>query len=366
MSNPRSGITGDDTETIRATFRSVVQHGTLLIGCICLFDSMMFYAIGDAQWWWGLGVGLLCFPMYYFMDLRRPFAVFITALALIISITVWYCSHIALRFGGGINFHYKLIAIIPLIAVSGRISLPTKWISIILCTAALVALDHRVAATPGVAMVHPTIAAILRGLNFGIPVLTTAALFMHYFRLVAQQQAMLKEHATTDPLTGLMNRRRLREVWTLAEAEGRRRRLPVSIALCDVDRFKSINDSYGHDVGDEVLRQLGRLLPREVRASDSVCRWGGEEFLLLLPNADHAQALATANRIREIVAGASFRIGERTLDITVTMGVATLLGHEQFEAAAHRADVALYAGKVAGRNRVVLADDQYPQTVSAA
>lgn len=356
----------DDTEIIRATFRSVVQHGTILIGSICLFDSMIFYAIGDAQWWWCLCVALLCFPMYYFMDRRQPFALFISALGIVVSITVWYCAHIALRYGGAINFHYKLIAIIPLIAVSGRLSVPTKWISIILCTAALVALDHQVATTPEAAIVHPMIATVMRGLNFGIPVLTTAALFMHYFKLVAKQQALLNEHATTDPLTGLMNRRRLREVWAAAEAEGRRRNAPLSIALCDLDRFKSINDNHGHEVGDEVLCKLGKLLPRELRVTDSICRWGGEEFLLLLPNADTAQALATVSRIREMIADNPIKIGARTLNITVTIGVATLLQDEKFEAATHRADIALYEGKTSGRNRVVLADDWYPDTVSAA
>src|SRR3569623_1686618 len=178
MNDLRPDTTGDDTEIIRATFRSGVQHGTILIGSICLFDSMMFYTIGDEQWWWCLCVALLCFPMYYFMDRKQSFGVFIAALTIVVSITVWYCTHIALRFGGGINLHYKLIAIIPLIAVSGRLSKPTKWIAIILCTAALVALDHHVAATHDLTMVLPMIAMVMRGLIFGIPVLSTAALFM--------------------------------------------------------------------------------------------------------------------------------------------------------------------------------------------
>ena len=113
-------------------------------------------------------------------------------------------------------------------------------------------------------------------------------------------------------------------------------------------------------------RLIGRLLPREVRLTDSVCRWGGEEFLLLLPHSDRAQALATTNRIREAIAAAALKVGPHTLHVTITMGVATLRGEETFEAAAHRADVALYEGKRSGRNCVVIAADSYPDAASAA
>lgn len=366
MNKLQGTSTGDDTEMIRATFRSVVQHGALLIGLICLCDSMMFYVIGDPQWWWGTVVGLSCIPAYRLMGQQQSFPVFISTLAMMIAVTGWYASHIALRFGGDINFHYKLIAIVPLIAVSGRMSVRRKWIWIVISTALLVALDHEVSMVRTTIDLHPTVATLMRAMNFGVPVLTVAALVLHYFKMVAEQQALLKEHATIDPLTGLMNRRRLREVWAIAEAEGRRGSFPLTIALCDIDRFKSINDTYGHDAGDEVLRQIGRLLPRELRLTDSVCRWGGEEFLLLLPHSDKAQALATSNRVREAIAATPLSVGPHTLNVTITMGIATLLGQEKFEAAAHRADLALYEGKRAGRNCVIVAADHYPDAASAA
>ena len=131
--------------------------------------------------------------------------------------------------------------------------------------------------------------------------------------------------------------------------------------LCDVDRFKTLNDTYGHEIGDAVLRKLGELLRNEVRLTDSVCRWGGEEFLLL-PHSDSVQAVATANRIIENIANTLMRIGPHSLSITITMGVATLKDDEKFESAAHRADVALYTGKAAGRNRVIAAAAHYPDT----
>ncbi|MES2489355.1 MAG: GGDEF domain-containing protein [Pseudomonadota bacterium] len=349
-------IKGEDTEAIRTTFRLVTQRSAVLLGIICLFDSIMFYTIGDAQWWWCLSVSAACIPAYYLMDPRQAFPVFLAASVALIALTTWYCAHVALRFGDGINFQFKLIGIIPLFAVAGRLSLRAKWIAIILFTAGVIALDHQVTLSPNSPLIDPNVAALMRALNFGIPMLTIAALVLRYFQLIARQQALLREHATTDPLTGLMNRRRLREVWMLAEAEGRRGSFPLSIVLCDVDRFKSINDTYGHEVGDEVLRSLGQLLRREVRVTDSVCRWGGEEFLLLLPHSDNDQAMLTSNRICEKIAATPLQIGPHTLNITITMGVATLHGEEKFEAAAHRADTALFAGKNAGRNRVVAAE----------
>lgn len=371
QNNPESNrskpeATGEDTEIIRSTFRLVVQLGAVLISAICMFDSVMFYLVGDPQWWWGTCLGLACIPAYFLMDVRRSFGVFVTTLLLMLVTTVWYCAHIALRWGGDINYHYKLLAIVPLVAVSGRLSLRTKWIWILACTAGLVVLDHRVNEVAHVFPASNSIKALMEALNFGVPILTMAALVMHYFKLVARQQAQLNEHATTDPLTGLMNRRRLREVWAHAEHEGRRGSFPLSIVLCDVDHFKAINDKYGHDMGDQVLRKLGQLIPREVRMDDSVCRWGGEEFLLLLPHSDQVTAMSTANRIRETIATTPIQVGAQVLNVTVTMGVATFVDNEKFEAVAHRADVALYAGKVAGRNRVMAAEASYPSAASAA
>lgn len=359
-------IKGEDTEAIRTTFRLVVQRSAVILGIICLFDTLMFYSIGDEQWWWCFSVSMACIPAYYLMDPKRSFPVFLVAATALIALTTWYCAHVALRFGDSINFQFKLVGIIPLFAVAGRMSLRAKWIVILLFTALVIILDHQVTTTTNLHAIDPQLAAFMRALNFGIPMLTIAALVLRYFQLIAQQQAMLQEHATTDPLTGLMNRRRLREVWILAEAEGRRGSFPLSLVLCDVDRFKSLNDTYGHEVGDEVLRSLGQLLRREVRITDSVCRWGGEEFLLLLPHSDNEQAILTSQRICEKIAATPLRIGAHTLSITITMGVATLQGEEKFEAAAHRADIALYAGKNAGRNRVVAAENFYPDTSSAA
>lgn len=149
----------------------------------------------------------------------------------------------------------------------------------------------------------------------------------------------------TDPLTGLWNRRFVEE--RLAQEARADRR--TSVILLDIDHFKLVNDTYGHDVGDVVLRTAAQLFVGGVRTSDEVCRWGGEEFIVLCPGAPEPEAVQIAERLRECVAASE--IPDLGRAVTVSAGVAELAPG----ATAHtlrRADQALYAAKRQGRNRV--------------
>ena len=166
------------------------------------------------------------------------------------------------------------------------------------------------------------------------------------------------EMAVTDALTGLNNRRYLdSHLATLFErARGRRR--PLSVMIADIDRFKSINDTYGHDVGDMVLREFAGRLRKSVRGVDLACRMGGEEFVVVMPDTDAATAEKVAERIRAQTAQQRFATGrgDETIEVTVSMGVASMArGADSIEALMKRADVALYQAKNGGRNRVVAA-----------
>ena len=128
------------------------------------------------------------------------------------------------------------------------------------------------------------------------------------------------------------------------------------MALLDVDHFKRINDDYGHDSGDRVLRTLGALLARHTRAADCVGRYGGEEFLLVMPNTTLAQARDMLDRLRgDIEATHWAGVFEGATGVTATIGIAACGAAVSAESAIRQADGALYAGKAAGRNRVVLA-----------
>lgn len=164
------------------------------------------------------------------------------------------------------------------------------------------------------------------------------------------------EMAVTDGLTGLHNRRYLDSHLASLATKARNRQKPLSVLITDIDKFKVINDTYGHDAGDDILREFAMRLRQSVRGFDLACRYGGEEFVIVMPDTELAVAQKVAERIREQIAGAPFRIedGARQVDVTISIGVAALKAEPDIaENMMKRADIALYQAKNAGRNRVV-------------
>jgi two-component system, cell cycle response regulator len=163
------------------------------------------------------------------------------------------------------------------------------------------------------------------------------------------------EMAVTDGLTGLHNRRYLETHLDIMFERAVSRSQPLSYMIADLDRFKSINDTFGHEGGDMVLRDFANLLRRQVRGADLVCRYGGEEFVVVMPDTSPEIAGRVAERVRAAVAEKSFGLPNgRTAEVTVSVGIASLQGGmDTMAALARRADVALYEAKNAGRNKVV-------------
>jgi len=172
----------------------------------------------------------------------------------------------------------------------------------------------------------------------------------------------LEKQATTDPLTGTWNRVRLNEALDAEVYRRVRFGHPVSMALVDIDYFKAINDKFGHPLGDTVLKEFTACLGSGLRASDSLTRWGGEEFIVLMPNTPLAHARLTAERLRSEVAQQGFTgIGA----LTACFGVAEFSPTESIEQWIKRADEALYRAKRAGRNRVITDNLQVDDSVTA-
>lgn len=167
----------------------------------------------------------------------------------------------------------------------------------------------------------------------------------------------LERLATRDPLTGLYNRRELEELLGEEIVRSERYGHPLSLLWLDVDRFKRINDKYGHLVGDEVLRQLSHLLQSSVRIVDFVARYGGEELVVVLPEIDEDEALVMAERLRRMVQVMQIPIGQdKQVSITVSIGVATFPTHGQNIARLFKkADKAMYQAKRQGRNQTISA-----------
>lgn len=167
-----------------------------------------------------------------------------------------------------------------------------------------------------------------------------------------KKTAKYKRLSTTDPLTGLLNRQGLSEYIEEHFPEYSTR--TVSMVVIDIDHFKSINDSLGHDGGDKVLKYLGGLLKANIRQSDQVARWGGEEFVLILPDTQTESAFLIAEKMRTLVEAARFA-EFADLRVTISQGVGTSDGKIAFHELFRRVDKALYLAKAQGRNRTIKA-----------
>ena len=164
------------------------------------------------------------------------------------------------------------------------------------------------------------------------------------------------EMAITDPLTGLHNRRYMESHLNTLVDKAKSEEKPLTLLLLDIDYFKAVNDTHGHEAGDDVLREFSVRLRSHVRGIDLACRYGGEEFVVVMPETNKALAFMVAERVRQQIAGNPFivRSGENSLQITVSIGIAGIESDEDTPATVlRRADEALYAAKRDGRNRVV-------------
>ncbi len=175
--------------------------------------------------------------------------------------------------------------------------------------------------------------------------------FLHALRARLDQSMEL---AVTDQLTGLHNRRYMRVQLDSFVKRANMGGAPVSILLCDIDHFKRVNDIHGHSAGDDVLREFGRRLRENIRPMDLACRYGGEEFVVIMPETSQALAQSAGDRLRQIVAETPFTIGRGDeLKVTMSGGVATIFAPDDtIDALLKRADDALYRAKSAGRNQI--------------
>jgi diguanylate cyclase (GGDEF)-like protein/PAS domain S-box-containing protein len=169
---------------------------------------------------------------------------------------------------------------------------------------------------------------------------------------VETRAAELEQLAHLDALTGLPNRLALEAALETRDYEARRYGWSFGAVMADIDHFKQVNDTYGHDVGDDVLKMVGQTLLKGSRDTDTVGRWGGEEFLVVVPHASVGSLRALANRLRGLVEASSLHRAGVNLHVTASLGAALARPDEDLSGLIKRADVMLYRGKQRGRNRV--------------
>jgi diguanylate cyclase (GGDEF)-like protein/PAS domain S-box-containing protein len=175
----------------------------------------------------------------------------------------------------------------------------------------------------------------------------------HYITRWKVAELEYRHLAQQDPLTGIANRRHFSDEAQRAVRHAEAAGESLSLAMLDLDHFKQVNDEYGHPVGDEVLAEVVRRSLLCLRRSDLMGRWGGEEFIILLPSSDLDQACMIADRLRSAIDSAVFQTSLIALNVSISCGVAQYIPGDDLDSLIRRADRALYQAKWAGRNRVV-------------
>ncbi len=227
--------------------------------------------------------------------------------------------------------------------VSG-LSLRQATLTAAVSTIAVLVMTLKPALQPGAEFLH--LLWVLASVSFGV---VCAFVLQRTSKSMYRHQRRLAMSASVDGLTGLWNRARIDQLFADEIARARRYESHFSVILIDIDHFKQVNDTHGHAVGDAVLRQFARLLRDSVRAVDQVGRLGGEEFLVILPEADVRQAVAVATGLQRLIRDCEFKTVRHK---TASFGITQYHGDASYQAMLDRADRALYRAKEAGRDRV--------------
>ncbi|MBF0339855.1 MAG: diguanylate cyclase [Magnetococcales bacterium] len=226
----------------------------------------------------------------------------------------------------------------------GNPNTPGSWIQSLLTTAG----EHRIV------LLRPTEPEGSHAIPFTVTFNALPELDQYIFSFsdvthLEQEKQLLETQAFTDALTGACNRARLQGVLKAELQRANRHDLPLSVILCDIDHFKRVNDRFGHQIGDDVLRQVANLMKTNIRAEDFLARWGGEEFMIVSPLNDLENMSLLAEKLRGIIAGTPFPV---VGTITLSFGVTQRRAEDTIRELTERADKALYAAKAGGRNRV--------------
>jgi diguanylate cyclase (GGDEF)-like protein len=338
----------------RATksFWRFMHQLALVAGSIHAGFIVLFAILGaPSMAWLNVGSVLIFALAIWCLRTRRN----LLGASLVVAEVMLHAAVAVRAIGWDSGFHYYLMVGAPVIFISRARSLQTRILLLLGLMGSYLALDltmHRIEPWD---VLSPRALEVMRSLNIVTTIGLLAYLSGLYYRMVAQAEKQLTHLATTDPLTGLHNRRSMTDLAAYEIVQRKRHGEPLSVVLADIDHFKQINDRHGHEVGDAVLAAISLALREAVREQDSIGRWGGEEFLILMPQASLAQASMVAERLREQVQQMAFTPNGKPLQITMTMGVSEHQSDELLDQLIRRADEALYRGKAQGRDQVVLA-----------
>ena len=330
-------------------FWIMVRRVTLVAASVDMAFLLLFLALGSPFLAWINVASIGLYGCAYWCVTRR---INTPAIILIWIEVLGHAAVGSMLVGWDSGFHYYLLMFIPAIVVSSR---KGHYVLLGVLLAFYLGL-HWASREVGVLQpLSPLGLSIVHAFNVAIVFGMASYTARFYYATVRRAERKLVEAATRDPLTGLANRRHFLALASHEMARVGRTGEPLALIIADIDRFKSINDQHGHDMGDQVLRQVAATLVRVCREQDTVARWGGEEFLVLLPGASEAAAAATAERLRAAMVATDPADAGPPIAITLSFGVAVLGKDEDLSRAIARADGALYRSKQQGRDRVTVA-----------
>ena len=337
--------------------------GTSCIGVVCHSSFVLLFYLNGVTGLALVNVGSVSLYATSAFLLTRGLAPWI-AFSFVIFEVLAHAMLASYWVGWETGFYFYAILAIPVLIVADFQRLPTKILSVTGATIFVIAMDVLVRSR---APIHALPEHVVDGLHyFNLTAALSILIFMvgNYFWLIKRAESQLHLLATTDSLTSLLNRRSMVDAWRFEKERQESTGASLALILCDIDHFKQINDTHGHDVGDRVLQTVSETLAANLRETDHLARWGGEEFIIMLVGATLDTAVRIAEDLRAAVADTVIETdllkGNEPLSVTATFGVSAMPSDlsESLEAAVARADAALYNGKRSGRNCVSRHDQQ--------
>jgi len=328
-------------------FWTMMRRVVILAACVDVLFFILFHVLESPLLAWLNVLSVAMYAAAYALIVRRAN---VAALVLVWLEVLGHAAAGTLLIGWESGFHYYLLMFIPAIAVSSSRGWALALVSALLTF--YLGLDAVSRAFGPLTPLPLHGLVTVKWINVVIVFAMFSTLARFYVGSVLRAEKRLHLQATRDPLTGLFNRRHFHALADHVVARSRRAGDPVSLIIADVDDFKRINDARGHDAGDKVLVHVGELLKNVCRDQDVIARWGGEEFLILLPDTDAAGAAAAAERMRQGAEASAVPHAAGDIRCTLSFGATTLRAGESLEDAVARADRAMYRSKSEGRNRV--------------
>lgn len=335
----------------RSPFWLMLRRIAVIAACADVMFMLVFLALGLPFLAWINVVSIGMYAAAYGLIGQRKNR---PAVALMWSEVLLHSIACTLLLGWDCGAHYFLLVFIPAIALSR--SQRQALGALVFLLVVYLGLDAATQIVPRSYVVPAPELAGLRALCITVVFVMFAYTGRYYFSQVTDAETRLRHLATIDPLSGLWNRRHFLHVAHTETDRARRHGLPLAVALADIDHFKRVNDVHGHPAGDLVIRHVSELLRSQLRSSDVLGRWGGEEFILLLPSTDAAAAARMCDRLRVHVQDNPCTVDGVPLSVTLSFGVHPIDLDAGVERAVKLADEALYQAKQKGRNCTVLTE----------